>query len=44
MHLEAMIVRTCRRYSSEFVDGLGGRDGARLNEYLEAVDGRRAGC
>ena len=28
----------------EFGDPLGGRDRARLDEYLESVDGRHAGC
>ena len=40
MHLQTMIVRTWRRYLSEF----GHRDRVRLDEYLEAVDVRRAGC
>jgi len=41
MHLEAMFMRTWRPYLSEFRDALGGCDRARLDEYLEAVDGRR---
>jgi len=41
MHLGSMIVRTWRPKSSKFEDPLGGRDCARLDEYLEAVDGRR---
>jgi len=47
IHLEAVIERdwrcTWRPCSSEFGDTLGGRDRARLDEYLEAADGRRAG-
>jgi len=35
---------TWEPWSSEFGDTLGGRDQARLKEYLEAVDGRHAGC
>jgi len=37
MHLEAMIVRTCRPWSSESGDTLGGRDRASLEMHLEAV-------
>jgi hypothetical protein len=35
-------VRTWRISSSEFGDALGGHDRARLEEYLEAADGRRS--
>jgi len=48
MHSQAMIewVGSCtwRPWLSQFGDALGGRDRERLNEYLEAVNGRRAGC
>jgi hypothetical protein len=56
MHSEAMIVRTSWQKWSEFGDTLGGRDqaslvihfgggrSARLEEYLEPVNGQRAGC
>jgi len=37
MHLEAMIVRTCRTQSSEFGDALGGDDRASLEMHLQAV-------
>jgi len=46
MHLETEIEWTqrCtwRPWSSDFGDALGGGDRARLDEYFEAVDGRRA--
>jgi len=35
---------TCRPWSSEFGDSLGGCDWAKLDEYLEAVDGQCARC
>jgi hypothetical protein len=35
---------TGRPWSSEFGDALAGHDQARSEEYLEAVDRRRAGC
>ena len=38
MHLEAMIVQTCRPWSSEFGDALEGHDQSRLEVYFEAVD------
>jgi len=48
IHLVAVIERvwrcTWRLWSTEFGDALGGRDEVRLDEYLEAVDGRRARC
>jgi len=48
INLQAVIERvwiyTWRPWLSEFGDTLGGRDQARLDGYLEAVDGRRAGC
>jgi len=48
IHLVAVIERvwrcTWRLWSSEFGDALGGRDEVRLDEYLEAVDGRLARC
>jgi len=47
MHLEAVIDRvwryTLRPRSSGFGDALGGRDRVSLDEYLESVNGRRAG-
>jgi len=48
IHLEGVMEwvsgYTCRLWWSEFGDSLGGRDRARLDEYLEAVDRRCAGC
>ena len=56
MHSEIVIERvwrcTCGGHDhanlkaviDEFGDALGGRDRARSDEYLEAVDGRRPGC
>jgi hypothetical protein len=44
MHLEAMIVRTGRPNRASLVIHIGGRDQARLDRYLEAIDGRLAGC
>jgi hypothetical protein len=38
MHLEAVIARTWRRYSSELRDALGGGDRVNLEVYLEVVD------
>ena len=49
MHLAAIIERvwryTWRITSSQFGDALGGHDRARLEEYLEAANGRQSmGC
>jgi len=48
IHVEALIEQvwrwTWRPWSSEFGDTLGGCDWARLDNYLEAVDGRHARC
>ena len=47
IHLEAVIERVWRcnwrPWSSEYGDTLGDRDPVRLDEYLEAADGRRTG-
>jgi len=44
MHLEAMIMRTCRPYPGESGDTLRGRDRATLDMHLEAMMERLWRC
>jgi len=42
--IERLWIYTCRPWSNEFGDALGGCDWVRVDEYLEPVNGERAGC